>query len=461
MNDNKKDYIEVLENKYFACNKSAVWNNFLSTKKGISDSDKERLYSIYPNVPNSLIKLLEYTDGSNIYFLGSDVDNGTYPYYLLSAKEIIDDKGVAKNNFSDFIDRSLEEVKVSDKITRDASNANWLHFADCMNNGGTSQLFIDFSGNGQIIRYLHDPDSLEVIANSFDEYLDKIIANGCAFVGNVPNTNTTVIKNEIPKVNNSVNKKVMLADDRIKLLKMNALGLIIMSLVDLVALFFTKAKDSMGGLIFFIILILGNMCLFILNYTKLTKNDIPKKMFRIGAILSLFLSLIYLSGTFNVIKFLLFIVVCVFSIWSLILVDKKNVVKNIDISSNIKYKDITIIIDGNNEESSKHIESDYNVLMGRGIDNLIREEFIPWLLGDMFPDKDHNKVFDGLKLYSISYHYGKIIDKYSPTGKEDYFGEFQFCFESGSEYTNDIFESVMMEVYVIDGKIIKVSGYEI
>ena len=57
-----------------------------------------------------------------------------------------------------------------------------------MNNGGTSQLFVDFSPskkgvNGQILRYLHDPDEIEVIADSFDEYLQMLIDNGYDFVG--------------------------------------------------------------------------------------------------------------------------------------------------------------------------------------------------------------------------------------------------------------------------------------
>ena len=46
-----------------------------------------------------------------------------------------------------------------------------------MNNGGTSKLFIDFSPSasgikGQIVRFLHDLDEIEVIADSFDEYLE-------------------------------------------------------------------------------------------------------------------------------------------------------------------------------------------------------------------------------------------------------------------------------------------------
>ena len=63
----------------------------------------------------------------------------------------------------------------------------WLHFSDCMNNAGTSQLFIDFSPSekgvkGQIVRFLHDPDEIGVIANSFDEYLEELIESGLDFI---------------------------------------------------------------------------------------------------------------------------------------------------------------------------------------------------------------------------------------------------------------------------------------
>lgn len=63
----------------------------------------------------------------------------------------------------------------------------WLHFSDCMNNGGTSQLFIDFSPSdkgvkGQIVRFLHDPDEIKVIADSFEEYLQQLIDDGYDFI---------------------------------------------------------------------------------------------------------------------------------------------------------------------------------------------------------------------------------------------------------------------------------------
>lgn len=127
----------------------------------------------------------------------------------------------------------------------------------------------------------------------------------------------------------------------------------------------------------------------------------------------------------------------------------------------ISYNNIKIVIEFNVEESKKHLVEDYNVLEKEGIDNIIKSQFIPWLKGDQFKDKDVEKVYEGLKLYSITYDYEKIIEEYSPTGKENYFGQFEFCFESMNEYTSDMLEAVSMQIYILDGKIVKVSGYDI
>ena len=35
---------------------------------------------------------------------------------------------------------------------------------------------------GQIVRYLHDPDEIKVIADSFDEYLEKLMEYGLDFI---------------------------------------------------------------------------------------------------------------------------------------------------------------------------------------------------------------------------------------------------------------------------------------
>lgn len=40
-------------------------------------------------------------------------------------------------------------------------------------------------------------------------------------------------------------------------------------------------------------------------------------------------------------------------------------------------------------------------------------------------------------------------------------GQFEFSFESSNDYTSDMLEAVAMEVYVYDGRIVKVRGYDI
>lgn len=127
----------------------------------------------------------------------------------------------------------------------------------------------------------------------------------------------------------------------------------------------------------------------------------------------------------------------------------------------MKYKNIDIRIISNVEESKQHLEKDYETLQNKGIDNIIKEQFISWLLGDLFKEKSIDKVFDGLKIYDITYNYGKISENYSPTGEENYFGQFQFCFESCSKYTNDIFDVVAMNIYILNNSIVKVDGYDI
>ena len=113
---------------------------------------------------------------------------GDYPYYLLSAEQIVATQNEPFDFYAGYINREYEEVEIDNRITSDASQLhNWLHFSDCMNNGGTSQLFIDFSPSaigkvGQVVRFLHDPDEMVVIADSFDDYLKMLMKNGYCFV---------------------------------------------------------------------------------------------------------------------------------------------------------------------------------------------------------------------------------------------------------------------------------------
>ena len=86
------------------------WNHFWKAKEGVSKIEREELLNVFPEIPESLLKMLNKVDGTywreyagekfTQYLFGSDVDGGEYPYYLLSTREIIDDKKIA-NNFYD------------------------------------------------------------------------------------------------------------------------------------------------------------------------------------------------------------------------------------------------------------------------------------------------------------------------------------------------------------------------
>lgn len=128
--------------------------------------------------------------------MGSDITK--YPYYLCSCEPILKSKDIANivlSYFREYEDdydyeedyEDDDEIVVDDKITTISDSAKWLLFSECMNNGGTSKLYIDFTPSdigkvGQIVRYLHDPDEIIVIADSFDDYLQMIMDNDYDFI---------------------------------------------------------------------------------------------------------------------------------------------------------------------------------------------------------------------------------------------------------------------------------------
>lgn len=190
-----KQYIAGLKTAYFNNGAKETWEHFENIKHGATKENIDKIKKIYPEVPKTLINLLEIVDGTywreyngekiTLYFLGSDIEG--YPYYLLSSKEIIENQNQANEYYSDYIERAYDEVEIDEKITNQPNAIKWLHFSDCMNNGGTSQLYIDFSPSekgeiGQIVRFLHGPDEFKVIASSFEEYLNKLIENEFDFI---------------------------------------------------------------------------------------------------------------------------------------------------------------------------------------------------------------------------------------------------------------------------------------
>ena len=188
-------YLEELKKAYYKNGGKEYWDKFEKIKAGATEENIKKIKEEFPETPDSLIELLKIVDGTyhreyqgekiTFYFLGSDVMG--YPYYLLSSNQILENKKDGYYLFGGYIDGGYEDVEVDEKITDDSEKIKWLHFSDCMNNGGTSKLFIDFlpsekGKKGQIVRYLHDPDEIEVIADSFDEYLEKLIEHGLDFI---------------------------------------------------------------------------------------------------------------------------------------------------------------------------------------------------------------------------------------------------------------------------------------
>ena len=193
-----EQYLEGLKQAYIDNGGEEAWQNLMATAHGATEADLQVLRNRYPQVPESLLDLLRRIDGTywrdyekgtvSDLILGADEEMGDYPYYLLSAEQIVATQNEAFDFYADYINREYEEVEIDNRITSDASQLhNWLHFSDCMNNGGTSQLFIDFSPSaigkvGQVVRFLHDPDEMVVIADSFDDYLKMLMKNGYCFV---------------------------------------------------------------------------------------------------------------------------------------------------------------------------------------------------------------------------------------------------------------------------------------
>lgn len=190
-------YILGLKTAYIKRGCKEKWDNFEKVAEGASEDNLRRIKELYPGVPASLIELLSYIDGTYhrkykeekicLYFLGSRLKE--YPYYLLSSGRMIENENLASEDYSDYVNREFDpdDIPVDDRIIDDASKMRWLHFSDCMNNGGTSQLFIDFSPSpsgkvGQVVMTLHDSDRIEVIADSFDEYLEKLMDKDFDFI---------------------------------------------------------------------------------------------------------------------------------------------------------------------------------------------------------------------------------------------------------------------------------------
>ncbi|GAB7530400.1 SMI1/KNR4 family protein [Pseudomonas sp. 3A(2025)] len=170
----------------------------LKRAHGASQADLQKLTERYPQAPASLLELLARIDGTHfrqypvgeevlVLMLGSDVFE--YPYYLSSVEQILKEAEEYNDSIAQVYGDYLEEDPelIGAGIDGTLGMGQRLCFSQCMNNGGTSRLYLDFNPAaggtvGQVVRYLHDPDSYKVIAASFDEYLRQLIDHGYEFI---------------------------------------------------------------------------------------------------------------------------------------------------------------------------------------------------------------------------------------------------------------------------------------
>jgi hypothetical protein len=175
---------------------------------GASEEDLRQLKSAYPDVPESLVYILSLVDGTYYRKYNNDtvtlyMFDGELPYYLDSVKDMLKGKN-AKDSLEDIYEGEYVGEVVGPGIDAKAPIGKRLHISDCMNNGGSSQLFIDFCPamdgvKGQIIRCVHDPDEYTVIAENFDTFLQQQLDRGFGFIENDENLDEFVKRVEEKK----------------------------------------------------------------------------------------------------------------------------------------------------------------------------------------------------------------------------------------------------------------------
>ena len=133
MNPTAEQYIAGLKKAYDENQGKESWDHFEKIKHGLAEENTQKLKTLYPEIPEALIDLLKYVDGTYwreyegekiaFYFLGSDMEE--YPYYLLSSGEIIENHDLAFRYYADYIEGKYEGVDIDEKITVTAKNLNW------------------------------------------------------------------------------------------------------------------------------------------------------------------------------------------------------------------------------------------------------------------------------------------------------------------------------------------------
>ena len=184
------DYLEQL--KRAARSKGGHQDEGFRRSHGASVENLLRLKAVYPDVPPSLVGILAGLDGTYYRDYGGKevtlyVFGGVLPYYLNSVEQMLKGTGKDGDSIADIYgEENLGEL-VGPGIDPHQPMTRMLHVSDCMNNGGSSQLYIDFHPakggvKGQIVRFVHDEDEYRVIAPSFDAFLRDNLNSNFSFL---------------------------------------------------------------------------------------------------------------------------------------------------------------------------------------------------------------------------------------------------------------------------------------
>lgn len=207
-------YLAHIEQRYINSDYADYWQNFIRHAKGADERRIQQLRNTFPLIPASLIELLRFCDGSKNdeyldgYLFGYPLWD---PYdkfehfdsacYLNSSDEMLNNGML--NDLKLYINGDVVPPwgrDIDDKVTDKAEELNWLYFAAVSSQDKPADLFIDFSPSekgsvGQVFVYFYYDEEIRVLADSFDAYLQGLMAANFPFIDYIfPNIDGEVEK---------------------------------------------------------------------------------------------------------------------------------------------------------------------------------------------------------------------------------------------------------------------------
>ena len=123
-------------------------------------------------------------------------------------------------------------------------------------------------------------------------------------------------------------------------------------------------------------------------------------------------------------------------------------------TTNLTLEGVKVAVRDSSEDKLDQLEKDFKVLK-KEYKSYIDSKFIPWLKGSKYKDISDKELKNSIKLESIDYGYTHTIAKYSPTGKDDYFGEFELMYRPTNNAGKEVFDVASITLYIKGNKVVK------